>query len=76
MNIEEDPTRCIVRNKTIYVKEKLRIASEYFQKGDKDKGLLLIEKLLNDGDIMFSFPMEWLDKKPALKHKLQIQGIV
>lgn len=59
--IEDDPTRCHLRNPgDIYTQEKLRMASQYLQEPSSiDKGLLLIEQLLNAGDIAFEFPQEW-----------------
>lgn len=60
--IEDDPTRCILRDQTdIYTQEKLRMASMYLNGTDGvsqgpisvDKGLLIIEQLLTTGEIGF-----------------------
>ena len=63
MRIEDDPTRCLLRDPNdIFIQEKLRMASQYLRDPSGqgiDKGLLLIEQLLYQGDISFQFPEEW-----------------
>ena len=47
-------------------REKLRMASQYLMDPTGlgiDKGLLLIEQLLWNGDIAFQFPQEWLQQQ-------------
>ena len=67
LRIEDDPTRCVLKDPNdIYTQEKLRMASQYLMDPTGlgiDKGLLLIEQLLWNGDIAFQFPQEWLQQQ-------------
>ena len=52
-DMSQDPTRCFIINNTVYVREQLRLAGSYFEKGEGFAALTLIEDLLRKGDIAF-----------------------
>eukprot|EP00347_Sterkiella_histriomuscorum_P011803 403371038 len=71
--LKTDPTRLVILNNNILVKEQIRLANEYFKKLNYESGLLVIENLLNKGDIGFQIPAEWIYKSEKLIQKLQLQ---